>query len=209
MKKLALALLLGASLYATELHTAKVLQSMNSGGYTYMKVDDGTNSYWIAMTQRNVKKGDTIKYTEQGWMKNFHSKTLNRTFDNILFAGDATAAQTHQAVTYPPDIINSKYKTNKTITIAEAFKNRNQYAGKTVSIRAKVTKVSHDIMKLNWVHLEDGSRFMGMDDLVFTTDKTTPKEGDVVTATGTLVKDKDFGYGYFYPVIIQNTSFKK
>lgn len=38
------------------------------------------------MTQRDVKIGDTIEYTEQGWMKNFHSKTLNRSFDNILFA---------------------------------------------------------------------------------------------------------------------------
>jgi hypothetical protein len=209
MKKIALALLLGASLYATTSHTAKVLESMNSGGYTYMKVDDGKNSYWIAMTQRNVKSGDKISFTEQGWMKNFHSKTLNRTFDNILFAADTATPQTQQQIKYDPDIFTSKYKTDKTITIAEVFQNREKYVGKKVSIRGKVTKVSSGIMGKNWVHIQDGSRFKNMDDLVFTTKETTPKGGDIIIATGILQKDKDFGYGYFYPVIIEQSNFKK
>ncbi|MEJ2415192.1 MAG: hypothetical protein P8Y22_08035 [Sulfurimonas sp.] len=100
---------------------------MNSGGYTYMKVDDGKNSYWIAMTQRYVKSGDKISFTEQGWMKNFHSKTLNRTFDNILFAADTATPQIQQQIKYDPDIFTSKYKTDKTITIAEVFQNREKY----------------------------------------------------------------------------------
>lgn len=209
MKKIALALLLGASLYATTSHTAKVLESMNSGGYTYMKVDDGKNSYWIAMTQRNVKSGDKISFTEQGWMKNFHSKTLNRTFDNILFAADTTTPQTQQQIKYPPDIFTSKYKTDQTITIAEVFQNREKYVGKKVHIRGKVTKVSSGIMGKNWVHIQDGSRFKNMDDLVFTTKEDTPQNGDIIIAAGILQKDKDFGYGYFYPVIIEQSNFKK
>ena len=210
MKKIALSLILGLSLYASGIHQAKVQETLNSGGYTYMKVKDGKNSYWIAMTQRNVKVGDTVKFSEQGWMKNFHSKTLNRTFDNILFAADAAPQTQAQKIRdVKPNIMTSKYKTKDSITIAELFKNRDAYVGKKVTVHAKVTKVSEAIMKLNWVHLEDGSRFMNMDDLVFTSTQTPPKVGEVVYATGTVVKDKDFGYGYFYPLIIQEATFRK
>ncbi|WP_304543492.1 OB-fold nucleic acid binding domain-containing protein [Sulfurimonas microaerophilic] len=210
MKKIALALLLGVSLYAATPHTAKVLESMNSGGYTYMKVDDGKNTYWIAMTQRDVKKGSKISFTEQGWMKNFHSKTLNRTFDNILFAGDtSTSGHTQETIQFKPDILTSQYKMKNTLTVAEMFKNREKYVAKKVTVRGKVTKVSSGIMGKNWVHIQDGSRFKNMDDLVFTTTQNTPKPGDIVYASGKLEKDKDFGYGYFYPVIIEESNFKK
>lgn len=209
MKKIALCLLLSISLYAASTQTATVLESMNSGGYTYMKVDDGKNRYWIAMTAREIKKGSAISFTEQGWMKNFHSKTLNRTFENILFAGDIVAPQVQEQIKYKPNIMNSKYKTKNTLTVAEIFKDREAYVGKSISVHGKVTKVSLGIMGKNWVHIEDGSRFMNMDDLVFTTTKNTPKTGDTVYASGILAKDKDFGYGYFYPVIIEQSNFNK
>ena len=210
MKKIALSLILGLSLYASSVHQAKVQETMSSGGYTYMKVKDGNDIYWIAMTQRSVKPGDTIKFNEQGWMQNFHSKTLNRTFDKILFAGEVTSqTQAQKIQNIKPNIMTSKYKTKGTLTISELFKNRDAYVGKTITVRAKVTKVSTQIMKLNWIHLEDGSRFMNMDDLVFTSTQAAPKVGDVVYATGTVVKDKDFGYGYFYPLIIQKATFRK
>ena len=210
MKKIALSLILGLSLYASSVHQAKVQETMSSGGYTYMKVKDGNEIYWIAMTQRSVKPGDTIKFNEQGWMQNFHSKTLNRTFDKILFAGEVTSqTQAQKIQNIKPNIMTSKYKTKGTLTISELFKNRDAYVGKTITVRAKVTKVSTQIMKLNWIHLEDGSRFMNMDDLVFTSTQAAPKVGDVVYATGTVVKDKDFGYGYFYPLIIQKATFRK
>lgn len=88
MKKILLALLLSAVLFAGEKHTAVIEETMSSGGYTYMKVKEGEKSHWIAMTARAVKKGDTIRYTGQSLMKNFHSKTLNRTFESIVFAAD-------------------------------------------------------------------------------------------------------------------------
>ena len=210
MKKTALSLLLALSLYASTNHSAKVLETLNSGGYTYMKVQDGGKNYWIAMTQRKVKVGDIVKYSEQGWMRNFHSKTLNRTFDTILFAADVTASHnTQNIVKAKPDIMKSTYQKKNTQSIAQLFKNRNAFANKTVLVHGKVTKVSQAIMGLNWVHIQDGSRFAGRDDLVFTTKENPPKVGELVYASGTLIKDKDFGYGYFYPVIIQEATFKK
>lgn len=211
MKKIVSSLLLGVSLFAASAnHTAKVLEKMDSAGYTYMKVDDGKNIYWIAMTQRDVKKGESVSFSEQGWMKDFHSKTLDRTFENILFAGDIVSSQPpKQHMKNKPDVFKSEYKKKGTFTIAELFKDRENFVLQQITVRAKVTKVSQGIMGKNWVHLQDGTSFKNMDDLTLTTTGDVPKEGDIVYATGTLKKDIDFGYGYFYPVIIENTSFKK
>jgi len=65
-------------------------------------------------------------------------------------------------------------------------------------------------MKRNWIHLEDGTGGPMSDDLVFTTQsEVTVQPGDTVIATGRAVTDKDFGYGYFYPVIIEESVFQK
>lgn len=209
MKKVLGILLIAMSLMASSTHTAKVVETLNSGGYSYIKVQEGSKLYWIAMTQRPVKVGEGISYNEQGWMQNFHSKTLNRTFDKILFASDATVSAHQETLTHQPDVMDSKYKLKETLTIAQLFANRDRYVGKKVKVRGVVTKTSAQIMKKNWVHLQDGSRFKGQDDLVFTTQAKMPEVGSVVIAEGVLVKDKDFGYGYFYPVIIETATFHK
>ena len=206
MKKILLALLLTTGLYAAT-HSAKVIEALNSGGYTYIKVQEGSEIYWIAMSQRVTKKGETIEYNEQGWMQDFHSKTLNRTFDKILFASDASTASEVQKVPTKPDVMDSKYRESGTITVAELFANRDRYVGKKVRIRGLVTKTSAQIMKKNWVHIQDGSSFQGQGDLVFTTTAEMPKKGSVVIAEGIMIKDKDFGYGYFYPAIVEKSTF--
>ena len=208
MKKIVLLLLLVTGLFAT-VHSAKVVESINSGGYTYIKVQEGSEQYWIAMTQREVKKGETLTYNEQGWMQQFHSKTLNRTFEKILFASDVTTPTTAVKRAVKPDVMHSEYQQKGTITIAELFAHRERYVGKKVRVRGLVTKTSAQIMKRNWVHLQDGSRFKGENDLVFTTNSPMPTINSVVVAEGTVVIDKDFGYGYFYPVIIETATFHK
>jgi len=195
-----------AGLFAAATHSAKVLETLESGGYSYIKVLEERESYWIAMTQRPLKIGETIRFTEQGWMQDFYSKTLDRTFDDILFASDAVQTET-PSVKRQPDIMASAYKQQGTITIAELFADRERYSGKKVRVRGKVTKTSSQIMKRNWVHLQDGSRFRNGDDLVFTTDEKLPDVGSIVTAEGIVAKDKDFGYGYFYSVIVEKASF--
>ena len=208
MKKILLALLFGAALFAGVNHSGIVTETMSSGGYTYMKVNEGKKSYWVAMTQRTVKKGDSVSFTEQGWMQNFHSKTLNRTFDSILFAANVDESKAKVQTQQFKTNMHSEYKEKNTLTIAELFANRDKYVGKEVTVKGKVTKTSSGIMKLNWLHLQDGSNFQNMNDLVFTSTQELPAVGTVVYAKGTVVKDKDFGYGYFYPLIIQNASFK-
>lgn len=206
MKKTLLYLLLALGLHASQTHTAKIIETLNSGGYSYIKVQEGEKAYWIAMTQRPLKAGGSISFEEQGWMQKFHSKTLNRTFDAILFASDAQPSeQKHEELL--EDIDHSDYQTKETITVAELFKKRSLYAGKRVKVRGRVTKVSNGIMKRNWVHIQDGSRFQNADDLVFTSEKALPEVGSLIVAEGLAVKDRDFGYGYFYPVIVEDAKF--
>ena len=65
---------------------AKVVQTMNSGGYTYVEAaDEKGQKTWLALPETKVAVGDAIEYPETPPMVNFQSKTLNKTFDKILF----------------------------------------------------------------------------------------------------------------------------
>jgi hypothetical protein len=59
-------------------------------------------------------------------------------------------------------------------------------------------------MGKNWIHLQDGSGDprKKTHNLVVTS-QAVPVIGEVVTARGTLYKNKDFGGGYKYEVIVE------
>jgi hypothetical protein len=68
----------------------KVLEMMHAAGYTYMNVDAGTDKpMWIAASMMRVKPDQKIKWTDAAVMNNFTSKSLHRTFDQILFVSNA------------------------------------------------------------------------------------------------------------------------
>lgn len=71
-------------------HQGEVLETMNSGGYTYVKIMEAGKEVWAAAPQTKVEKGDTVRFTEQMTMPSFHSKTLDRTFAPLIFAGNLT-----------------------------------------------------------------------------------------------------------------------
>ena len=67
-------------------HKGKVLETMDSGGYTYVQIDENGEKLWVAAMQTPVKVGDTVEFPDSPPMVNFQSKTLKRTFDKIIFA---------------------------------------------------------------------------------------------------------------------------
>lgn len=69
------------------MHQGTVLDTMNGGGYTYIQLKEADKTIWAAGPQVAIAKGDKVEMQGQMWMKNFNSKTLNRTFDDILFVG--------------------------------------------------------------------------------------------------------------------------
>ena len=201
-----------APLAAPVRHTATVTETMDAGGYTYMKVAEGSKTYWVAVTAAPVRVAQRVTFDEQMWMPDFKSRSLDRTFDNILFATMAYTPSQHP----PADAVRPENAPKSVLkkaeggySVAEVFAKRLALKGKTISVRGKVTKVSRQIMKRNWIHLEDGTGGPMTDDLVFTTEKDVEvKAGDIVVATGSVETDKDFGYGYFYPVIVEGSTFK-
>jgi hypothetical protein len=66
-------------------NSGKVLQVMDASIYTYMQVTSDSGPVWIAASKTKVPKGSTISYPNGAVMTNFNSKSLNRTFDKIIF----------------------------------------------------------------------------------------------------------------------------
>ncbi|MBE3085334.1 MAG: hypothetical protein IMZ64_03835 [Bacteroidetes bacterium] len=89
------------------------------------------------------------------------------------------------------------------ITIAKLLAGKQSYSGKVIKIKGKVTKFNPAIMGKNWVHIQDGTEFEGGFDLTITTDKQA-SVGETITFEGKIVLDKDFGYGYFYNVLMED-----
>jgi hypothetical protein len=113
-----------------------------------------------------------------------------------------------QATSKP--ITVEKAKGADAYTVSETYEKAGDLNKKTIVVRGKVVKVSKGIMGKNWVHLRDGSGDpgKGTNNLVVTT-QDVPNVGDVVTARGTLHKDKDFGAGYKYQVIVEEATVKQ
>jgi hypothetical protein len=60
-------------------------------------------------------------------------------------------------------------------------------------------------MGKNWLHIRDSST---LDDLTVIT-KSTVVIDDVVIVEGKLELNKDYGYGYVYPVILEDAKITK
>ena len=64
-----------------------VLETMDAGGYTYVNVATDDGEKWIAVNQTSLAVGEEITYLDGMVMQNFFSKSLDRTFPQIVFSG--------------------------------------------------------------------------------------------------------------------------
>lgn len=200
----------------------KVEESMSSGGYTYLLIQDKGGKKWVAVPQSTISKGDTVSVLPGAEMNNFSSKTLNKTFDKVIFSGGVVtvngkpfkpaAASKGSATAIPAgEKIKVEKATGKgSYTVADVFGKRKKLNGKKVTVRGKVVKVSSGIMKRNWIHLQDGtgSAAKKTNNLVVTSEMA-PQVGETVTITGVVASDKDFGAGYRYDVIVEKATVSK
>ncbi|HYG33636.1 MAG TPA: hypothetical protein VEC99_02550 [Clostridia bacterium] len=208
---------------ATGGFSGKVVETMNSGGYTYVRVDTGSKKVWAAAPQFSVKVGDSASFAEGMPMRNYHSKTLKRDFDVVYFtpavsvngvpAGGAGAKMTELPKGHPPiggmaaappkvDLSGIK-KAQGGHTVAEIYADPAKLSGRETKVRGKVVKYNPMIMGRNWIHLRDGTGKDGSNDLLVTSN-TDVKVGDTVVATGKVATNKDFGAGYKYGVMMED-----
>ena len=66
--------------------TGKVLETMDASGYTYLNVETDTGEKWVAVKQAAVEVGEEVTYIDGLVMQNFMSRTLDRTFPEIIFS---------------------------------------------------------------------------------------------------------------------------
>jgi hypothetical protein len=210
--------------------SGKVLETMNSGGYTYVKLQKKTgDKVWVAVPETAVKVGDQLVFKPGAEMRNFPSKGLKRTFDTIIFAegilkpSAATAkgagpgnnngpfpAAPRTIMAKESKISVAKATETNAVTIEGAYGNSAKLDKKKVVVRGKVVKIAAGIMGKNWIHIQDGTGSVANRnyDLVCTTTSDLPNLGTVITVSGTLAKDRDFGAGYNYSAILENATFK-
>jgi len=192
-------------------HNVKVIDKMNASSYSYLKVLENNNEYWIAVPQMDVKPGEMITFSKFMEMKDFKSETLNRTFESVLFVDDARKGNDNQQISSPhsnlavPKDETIKIKPLKNgLTIIDIYNKKSSLINKTVKVKGVVVKVNLNIMGTNWIHIQDGTGGAETHDLLITSD-ASPKVGETIIAEGKVLSDKDFGAGYFYPVLLENS----
>jgi hypothetical protein len=204
-----------------------VLETMDAGGYTYLRFSTSGGEKWAAVNQAKLAVGDKVTVTNLSVQVNFPSPTLKRTFEEIYFGnlegppgkaaaaaepgpaagphGSAAAPAASVAVALVPKAAGPNGR-----TIPEIYANKATLKDKPVAVRGTVVKYSENILGKNWIHLQDGnaSKVPGDNDITITT-KDTVKIGDVVVVKGVVHTDKDLGSGYNYPVILEDATIEK
>jgi hypothetical protein len=216
--------------------TGTVVEAMESGGYTYVRLETAADEVWFAATDLAAQPGDRLTVGLDMPMEHFHSRTLNRDFPLIYFVsrvargGEALAPAgatpgrpgggmamepSHRPGVSPaagptPNPVAAVAPPPGGVAIAEVWARRVALSGKVVVIRGRVVKANHGIMGRNWFHLQDGSGKAddGTNDVTVTSDDVV-RVGDIVTVSGTLVTGKDFGAGYVYDAIVENATVMK
>ena len=192
-------------------HGVSITEVIQTSNYTYLQVQENNSKFWIAVEKREAKSGDSLYYTQAGEMKDFVSKELGRTFPSIYFVQDPS-----DRLIIPDNSQNqpgakrqiirksgiSIVQPAGAISIADLYKNRKSYAGKSVMLRGEVVKYNHQIMKINWVHIQDGTEYDGKFDLAITLNDSLIV-GTTATFKGIIALDKDFGYGYTYDILME------
>lgn len=110
--------------------------------------------------------------------------------------------QTHSVQVKPEKVNVTIEPCSGCISISALLSDKKAYSGKSIKVKGQVTKYNPGIMGKNWIHVQDGTEYQGEFDLTITTDKEV-SVGQQVTFEGTIVLDKDFGYGYFYKVLME------
>lgn len=79
---------------AADANGSGVVKSMaNAGGYSYIEVDRGGSTIWVAAMETAMKPGDRIQWQGGSEMRNFNAKSLGRTFDRVIFASAVTVTR--------------------------------------------------------------------------------------------------------------------
>lgn len=210
----------------------KVAETMDDGTYTFARVQGYHNAIWVATKRCRLSVGDTVSVPPGEVMPEFHSTTLNRTFDTIRFvehidvAGPAAADLAKPVLAANPALPagHPSFADRPSApapmlaapipqpagakTVAEILAQAKALAGQEITIRGQVTRFAPAIMGRNWIHISDGTGVGGTNDLTITTSALVAV-GDIITVRGKVAVDQNFGFGYAYAVLVEQAVVQK
>lgn len=193
----------------------KVLETMNSGGYTYALLETNGEKKWVALPLTKMAAGDLIVVSPGVEMGAYTSPTLARTFESIIFSSGlkdikrkVSEQEESGAGEDEPALVVEKATGPEAFTIEELYAQKASLADKPVAVRGKVVKVSKFQGK-HWLRLKDGSgsRRRGDHKLLVTSEQGAEKD-DIVTAKGVLKADLSIG-GLIYEVLVEDARLEK
>ncbi len=190
-------------------HHGKVLETANGGGYTYIRLMLDGKETWVAGPETEVKVGDRVMLTPGNRMVMFWSRTMDRTFEEILFVGGirtgAVEAGAETGAEAAKIEVNDVKPLEGGLTVDQILKQAKDLSGQTVRLRATVVKVNSQIMGKNWLHLRDAS---SEQELTATTAETV-ETGSTLVISAKLATDQNFGAGYSYPIILEEAKIEQ
>lgn len=204
---------------ASAVVTGEVLEVKDVEAYTYMRLKTREGETWAAVSRAPVKVGARVTIENPSVMKDFESKVLKRTFATIVFGslagtGGKEFASAHGGAPKTTTTDTAPIKVPKASganarTVADIHTKAAELKDKPVVVAGQVVKFNAAIMGKNWIHLRDGSGDAAKEtnDLLVTTQAAT-KVGDVVTVSGVVRTNKDFGSGYTYKVLVEDATLK-
>lgn len=83
----------GSGQGAAGANQGEVKSVVAAGGYSYLEVNQGSGTVWVAVPETTVKAGDKVRWDGATTMRNFTAKSLNRTFDQIIFASGVSVVR--------------------------------------------------------------------------------------------------------------------
>lgn len=130
--------------------------------------------------------------------------TVVELYQKACDAGDAESCSVGKTLTGP---VEPMKKAVDGQTVADCYAKSAALDDSAVTVRGKVVKLSANVMGKNWVYLQDGTGDAASNTQDLTVNTTAVvKLGGVVTMRGTLRKDKDYGSGQVYPVILEDAA---
>lgn len=200
-----------------DVHKVTALEILQAERYTYLQVKENNDTYWIATVKFDAKVGNTYLYRGGLLKTNFESQEHNRTFDKIYLVSEIVDEAAHPGsnASAEPAAANTAASPDKPLTesVKDAvkldllLKNKEKYAGKSVTVYGKCVKANYGIMGKNWIHLQDGTKKDGkVCDITITTTENIPL-GAIIALEGKVILNKDFGAGYKYEILIEDAKF--
>jgi len=198
---------------ATKLHKVVVEEVLPTEKYSYLRVKENEEDFWIAIPKTEIEKGGTYYY--RGGLKktNFKSAEYDRVFETVYLVSGVSKdpGMSEMSGANPHQNINNTEPAGENINVgpppggiklAELMNNKKKYEGQVVKVQGRVVKLNNMIMNRNWVHIQDASLKDQTADLTVTTDENVGL-GDVVAFEGKISLNKDFGAGYKYEIIME------